>query len=136
MHTRQVFMNVSSNVLIGHWLNFSSQERAGTDFVFGEKTHWKATLPPKSGENGLFFEKQNAKIEPVLKLFGESVATGMPVDDSFNGQIIKLSPFMSHFDLGFSPPLLLFRFEKNKPGTDSFEVEQFICHLQINMHVH
>jgi hypothetical protein len=104
-------------------------------FVFANNRQ-KATLHPKSGENGLFFEKQIAKIEPVLKLFGESVATGMPVGDSFNGQIIKPSPFMSHFDLGFSPPLLVFRFEKNKPGTDSFEVEQFICHLQINMHVH
>jgi hypothetical protein len=58
------------------------------------------------------------------------------VGDSFNGQIIKPSPFMPHFDVGFSPPLLHCRFEKNKPGTDSFEVEQFICDLQINMQVH
>jgi hypothetical protein len=93
-------------------------------------------LPPKSGENGLFFKKQIAKIETVLKLFGESVATGLPVGDSFNGQIIKPSPFISHFDLGFSPPLLHCRFGKNKPGTNSFEVEQFICQLQINMQVH
>jgi hypothetical protein len=64
---------------------------------FLAKNRQKATLPPKSGENGLFFEKQIAKIETVLKLFGESVATGLPVGDSFNGQIIKPSPFMSHF---------------------------------------
>jgi hypothetical protein len=63
---------------------------------FLAKNRQKATLHPKSGENGLFFEKEIAKIERVLKLFGESVATGLPVGDSFNGQIIKLLPIMSH----------------------------------------
>jgi hypothetical protein len=38
------------------------------------KNRQKATLPPKSGENGLFLKKQIAKIETGLKLFGESVA--------------------------------------------------------------
>jgi hypothetical protein len=36
---------------------------------FLAKNRQKATLPPKSGENGLFFEKEIAKIETVFKLF-------------------------------------------------------------------
>jgi hypothetical protein len=72
------------------------RERSLAVIWFLAKNRQKATLPPKSGENGLFFEKEIAKIERVLKLFGESVATGLPVGDSFNGQIIKLLPIMSH----------------------------------------
>jgi len=45
--------------------------------LFLAKSRQKATLPPKSGENGLFFEKEIAKSETVLELFGESVATGL-----------------------------------------------------------
>jgi hypothetical protein len=63
---------------------------------FLAKNRQKATLPPKSGENGLFKKNEIAKIETVLKLFGESVTTGLPVGDSFNVQIIKLLPIMSH----------------------------------------
>jgi hypothetical protein len=92
---------------------------------FAAKNRQKATLPPKSDENGLFSEKEIAKIETVFKLFGESVATWLPVRDSFNGQMIKLSPVMWHFDLGFSPAPLHCRFEKNNLGTDFFEVELF-----------
>jgi len=75
------------------------------------KNRLKAKLAPKSGENGLFFEK-NRHIESILKFLVESVTTGLPVGDSFNGQILKYSPFMSHFDFGFSQPLLQRRFEK------------------------
>jgi hypothetical protein len=35
------------------------------------------------------------------------------VGDSFKGQIVKPSPFMSHFDLGFSPSRLHCRFERS-----------------------
>jgi len=57
--------------------------------------------------------KNNRQIESILKFFVESVTTGLPVGDSFNDQILKLSPFMSHFDFGFSrQPLLQRRFKK------------------------
>jgi hypothetical protein len=72
------------------------RERSLAVIWFLGKNRHKATLPPKSGENALFFEKEIAKIERVLKLFGESVATGLPVGDSCNGQIIKLLSIMSH----------------------------------------
>jgi len=52
------------------------RERSLAVIWFLAKNRQKATLPPKSGENGLFFEKEIANIERVLKLFGESVATG------------------------------------------------------------
>jgi hypothetical protein len=58
--------------------------------LFLAKTRRKATLPPKSDENGLFSEKQIAKLRQFKKFLGESVTTGLPVDNNFNGQIIKL----------------------------------------------
>jgi hypothetical protein len=93
---------------------------------FLAKNRQKPTLPPKSGENGLFFEKEIAKIETVLKLFAESVATGLPVGDSFNGQIIKLLRIMSHILTWDSrQPRYSADLKKRCLGLDGFEVEQF-----------
>ncbi len=79
------------------------------------KNRLKATLAPKSGESDMFFEKKSrnwVKFEVLV----ESVTTGLPVGDIFNDQILKLSPFMSHFDFGFSQPLLQRRFKKENPA--------------------
>jgi hypothetical protein len=46
--------------------------------LFLAKSRQKATLPPKFGENSLLYEKEIAKSETVLELFGERVATGLP----------------------------------------------------------
>jgi hypothetical protein len=40
-----------------------------------------------------FFFSFNCQIETGYKFLGASVAIGLPMGDSFNGQIIKHSPF-------------------------------------------
>jgi hypothetical protein len=80
----------------------------------GRKIAKKATTASKIWRKWPCFLKKNRQIETVLKFLGESVAPGLAVGDSFNGQIIKLSPFMSHFDFRFWPPLRHCRFEKKK----------------------
>jgi hypothetical protein len=90
---------------------------AASDF-FGAKNRQKATTGLQNlAKMGLFSEKQVAKLRQFKKFLGESVATGLGLGATvLMAKSLKLSPLMSQFDLGLSPPLRHCRFgERKKP---------------------
>ncbi len=86
-------------------------------FCFWRENSMKGDNASKIWRKRPILWETNRQIETILKFLGENVTTGLPVHNNFNGQIIKLSPFMSHFDLGFWPPLATLQiWKKNHEG--------------------
>jgi hypothetical protein len=90
---------------------------------FLAKSRQKATLPPKSGENGLFSEKQIAQSETVLELFGESVATGLPA--VLMAKSLNCRHLCRILTWDSRQPRYTAHLKKTSLGLVSFEVEQF-----------
>jgi hypothetical protein len=88
---------------------------AASDFFGGEKSPKGDNCLQNLAKMGLFFEKQIAKLRQFKLFLGESVATGLGLGATvLMAKSLKLSPFMSHFDSGLSPPLRHCRFGKRK----------------------
>ncbi len=94
-------------------------------FFFWRENSLKGDTASKIWRKWPVFWETNRQTETVLKFLGENVTTGPPVDNNFNGQIMKLSPFMSPFDLGFWQPLATLQIWKNPKKNPEGRARQY-----------